>query len=248
MPTFQSPTSYAKSAICIALICTSHSAIAGNLTDPTVEAPVEATETLSQIDNRGYWEGAYVGATIGYNFSGGDRIGLSPIAGSNFSIGKFENSGWAGSLRAGYRWQLDHWVFGPEIAIEGGKVEDAITSDGYTGSTKLNHAYSLRLKAGRTIPVFNSIVYGTIGLTRGDFDYTVVGSGSFGPVNIDTNFAANGYILGFGIEQPLTKRLSLTGEYEYVNYGKTDLTGSQGDTTIATPLFHNVKVGLNLRF
>lgn len=229
---------------CFVLMGLSNTAVAGNLTDPVVEPQIE----VIREDRSLRWEGAYVGATLGYNFSGGDRIGVTTGSGSQFNLGDFDNSGWSGSLRAGYRWQLDRWVFGPELAIEGGQVEDSFTSGGYSGATKLNHALSLRMKAGMTVPVFNSIVYGTVGITRGEFDYSVTGSGNRGAVAVNETFASNGYILGVGIEQPLTDRLSLTGEYEYINYGKDTLTDGLGNTTVATPLFHSLKVGLNLRF
>ncbi|WP_371168541.1 outer membrane protein [Aliiroseovarius sp. 2305UL8-7] len=235
---------FSKMTLAILLAVISQSAFAGNLTDPTVEPSID----LAQSDNRAYWEGAYVGATIGYNFGNRDRIGITSPIEPDFRLGNFFNEGWAGSLRAGYRWQTGRWVFGPEIAIEGGKIEDSVRFEDYRGNTKLNHAFSLRLKGGRAVPVFNSIVYGTIGVTRGSFDYDLIGTGPYGTIDFDDGFSANGYILGFGIEHPLTKRLSVTGEYEYVNYGKTELTDSLGNVTVATPLFHNVKVGLNLRF
>ncbi|UWQ15082.1 outer membrane beta-barrel protein [Aliiroseovarius sp. M344] len=222
----------------------SEAAIAGNLSDQTTDAPVEVIDE----DRSPFWEGPYVGATLGYSFSGGDRIGITQTGGSSLLLGKYDSSGWAGSLRAGYRWQLNRWVIGPEIAVEGGKIEDTFSSSGYSGTTKLNNALSLRLKAGYVWPVLNSVVYGTVGLSRAEFDYSVVGSGSAGALAIDETYSSNGYILGFGIEQPLTERLSVTGEYEYQNYGKNSLSDGLGNSTLATPLFHSVKVGLNLRF
>ncbi|WP_289041874.1 outer membrane beta-barrel protein [uncultured Aliiroseovarius sp.] len=233
-----------KLAICLPLIMSSQPALAGSLSDPIIDTPVELT-----LDNaRPYWEGPYVGGTLGYNFSGGDRIGVTQPTGGRAALGNYDIEGWTGSLRAGYRWQFDQWVFGPEIAVEGGQVKDTFSNGGYQGTTRLNHALSLRLKAGYVWPVLNSIFFGTVGVSRGDFDYSVTGSGSAGPIAINDNYATTGYVLGLGIEQPLTKRLSVTGEYEYVNYGKDTLFDGLGNSTLATPLFHSVKVGLNLRF
>lgn len=217
---------------------------AGNLAEPTVTQVVGGTQQRAKP----FWEGGYVGATLGYNFSGGDRIGILSTSGARTSVGNLDNSGWSGSLRAGYRWQFDRWVFGPEISIEGGKVEDSVSNSGYTSDTSLNRALALRWKAGMTVPVFNSIVYGSIGVVRGDFDYAVNGSGSAGNLNINEDFTTNGYSLGVGIEQPISERLSITGDYEYVNYGKETLTDSAGNSTVATPRFHNLRLGLNLRF
>ena len=242
-----------KILTCLSLLLVSEAAIAGNLSDQTTDAPVEAAAD----DPLPYWEGPYVGATLGYNFGTRDRVGINRADGRQYSVGVFNNDGWSGSLRVGYRWKLGAWVLGPELAVEGGQVGDDFITRGdgitlggtYTASTKLNYAYSLRLKAGYVVPVLGTYAYGTIGVARASFDYGVASSGvNIAPTRFDNNYTANGYILGLGVEKPLTRRLSVTGEYEYTNYGKNSLTDGFGNTTLATPLFHNFKVGINLRF
>lgn len=229
---------------CMSLISTPMLATAGSQDRSSVKDPVLLQDFADPLP----WQGGYVGATLGYNLSGGDDIGVKPPSAARFALGDFENSGWSGSLRAGYRWQFDTFVAGSEIAIEGGNVEDTFSNAGYQGSTQLNHALSVRMKAGYVWPVFDSFVYGIAGLSRAEFDYTVGGSGANGPVSFDETFAANGYILGVGFERPLSDRWTLTGEYEYMNYGTTELSDSAGNTTVATPLFHSLKLGVNYNF
>lgn len=225
----------------VAFLCLPGLAHAGSLSEPKVEAPVVYKDLTP-------WDGAYIGGTIGYHVPGGDRVGIETSAGATFSLGDLDIDGWTGSLRAGYRWQFADFVVGSEIALEGGKVEDAFTNGNYRASTKLNHALSLRVKAGAVMPIFDSFVYGTVGVSRAEFDYSVTGSGGNGPVSLDETYATNGYILGVGFERPISDRWTLTGEYEYVNYGSDELTDRAGNSTKATPLFHTLKLGLNYNF
>ncbi|HEY0274964.1 MAG TPA: outer membrane beta-barrel protein [Paenirhodobacter sp.] len=223
---------------------TAFAAQAGGYTTPVVEAPVIAPAAPMAVV--GAWQGAYVGATIGYAFGGDDRIALHNGGASSGDIGKLELAGANAGLRAGYAWQRDKWVFGPEIAFEGGNVKDDF-SDSYDAKTKLKNAYALRFKTGYLVNDL-TMLYGIAGVSRAKFDYSVIGTGSFGAADIDDSFSRTGYILGFGVERKLTEKLSLTGEYEYANYGKEHVSDAAGVETPATPKFSNIKVGLNYRF
>ena len=228
---------------CLTALFAAGTAQAGSLEDPVI------TPVTPVVEDPRPWQGAYVGGTLGYHFAGGDRVGIAPATGPSFSTGEELNiSGLAASLRAGYRWQFSDFVVGGEIAAEGGNVEDSFTGGGYSGSTTLNHALSVRLKAGYASTLFDSFIYGTIGLSRAEFDYVVSGSGGGGPVSFDDTYSTNGYILGVGFERPLSDRWTLTGEYEYVNFGTDELTDGAGNTTLATPLFHTLKLGVNYNF
>ncbi|SMR83235.1 outer membrane immunogenic protein [Aliiroseovarius halocynthiae] len=222
----------------------SGAAQAGNLQDPTVEAPVE----VIPYEDPHPWQGAYVGATLGYVLPGDDRIGITSRSGAGFGLGNLHIGGKMAGLRAGYRWQLAQFVFGPELSYEAGPVEDAFVNGNSGAYTELNHAMSLRLKAGSVWKVFNSFVYGTVGFSRAEFDYVVAGNPIQGPVAFNETYSTNGYILGLGFERPISDRLTVTGEYEYTNFGKDELTDSFGNTTLATPLFHTFKLGVNYNF
>lgn len=234
----------AKCFICVSVLSAPAAAVAGSFDGSPTNDPVLLQDYADPLP----WQGLYVGVTAGYNFSGGDRIGVEPPSGTQFLLGDFENHGWSGSLRAGYRWQFINFVVGSEIAIEGGQVGDAFVNAGYQGSTQLNHALSLRMKAGYVVPIFDSFVYGTVGLSRAEFDYAVEGTGANGPVSFNETYATNGYILGVGFERPISDKWTFTGEYEYINYGKDALTDGAGNVTLATPLFHTLKLGLNYTF
>lgn len=215
---------------------------AGGYTPPTVEPPVIAPIVEEVVPT---WQGGYVGATLGYAFNGDDRVGLDTPLGF-FDLGTVELEGFNAGLRVGYRWQRDRWVFGPELGFEGGNINNNVDQYGYEAHTKIKNVIALRGKAGYVMDN-DMLVYGTLGVARAKIEYQVHGDGPLGPADIDDSYSKNGYIVGIGVEKKLNDRLSLTGEYEYANFGKQVLTA--GDvSTRATPDYHNVKVGVNFAF
>ena len=212
----------------------------------TVPTPPSAPSAIPADPD---WAGAYGGLTLGYALPGQDAVGVSPAGNpASIAIGQLDNTGENIGLRLGYRWQIGMMVVGPELALETGDIQDGLSAGGYDAETRLTHALSLRLKVGLVQPAWGAQIYAIAGLSHATFDYAVTGSGAAGPAAIDTEFSANGHILGLGIEKQLGDRLSVTGEYEHASYGKTRLQDAGGAATQATPRFHNLKLGVNLRF
>lgn len=228
-------------AICV--ILGAASAGAGGYTVPVTEAPVVPVAAAPARD----WAGPYAGLTLGYAFGGDDDIGYSRNNRMLGDVGKYELSGFNAGLQIGYRWQKDRWVFGPELGILGGNIKDSFDADGYHGENKLKNAIELRLKTGYLINP-ETMLFGVAGVSRAKFDYSMLGSGGYGDAAIDDSFSRTGYVLGLGVERRLTDSLSLTGSYEYANYGKETLDDGTGISTRATPKFGNVKIGVNFNF
>ena len=221
--------SFAAAAAAIFTISAAH---AGGYVAPMIEVEPLAPAPAA-------WEGAYVGATLGYAFGGDDRIGNRPQSGTT-DLGKAELSGVNAGLRLGYFFQRDRWVYGPEIGITGGSIDDSFDYENGTFESKVNHMLGLRLKAGYLVQD-DLLVYGIAGWQRGDFTYDDAGT--------EVDYDADGYVLGLGVEKRLTERWSVTGEYEYANFGKTDVTLPEaGGVSVATPEHSNVKLGVNYRF
>lgn len=162
-----------------------------------------------------------------------------------------------GGVHIGYRWQFDRFVFGPELGYEAGSVKHRLSEfdseDGETDwlESKVNNILTLRLKAGHLIDA-RTRVYGAAGVARGDFTYS---GGFFGDdvsASIKRDYKANGYTVGLGVERQLTARVSAFGEWNYYNFGKTDVNfvdaDNNGQRTVSTPEHHRVKVGINFRF
>lgn len=221
------------------------SAHAGGFIAPVVEPAVSPIVETAP----GNWAGAYAGATLGYAFSGEDRVGLAQgDTGAVTNYDKLDLSGVNGGLRIGYRWQKDNWVFGPELGYEAGNIEDSFSNDGgVSAKSKIKNVAALRFKTGYSVTP-DTLVYGIVGVARAKVDYEVSGASVPGTAAIDDSISRTGYILGLGAEKQLTERVSITGEYEYANFGKETLVDAGGIQTKATPKYNNVKLGVNFRF
>ena len=134
-----------------------------------------------------------------------------------------------------------------DVKQGGEKVKDAagdIKDDfdygiGRHFESKLNHTIALKLKTGYLVRP-DMLVYGIAGWQKGDFTYDLGG--------VERDYDADGYVVGLGGEKKLTERLSLTGEYEYSDFGRTDVDIFTDVVSKATPSFSNVKLGLNFKF
>ncbi|MDO5631679.1 MAG: outer membrane beta-barrel protein [Paracoccus sp. (in: a-proteobacteria)] len=234
-------------------------ALAGGYTPPVVQAPIVIAP--SEQVAAPLWAGAYVGGALGYAFNGDDRVGMENVTGG-VAAGSVTPSGHsldvkgpAASLALGYRWQRNNWVYGPELSVDFGKVEDdyeavaggSTFTDG--GKSEVNHIISLKFKGGSLVNE-QTLVYGLAGIAYGDFTYTQ-GTGE-GALSVD--YDATRYVIGAGVERKINDRLSLFGEWNYYNFGKTDVffpasEGSDsGVQTVATPEHHLIKIGLNYQF
>ena len=203
------------------------------------------------------WTGAYVGGSLGYTFGGDDEVGLELFergvssGSANDDLSNFKLSGPAAGLHVGYRWQRARFIFGPELGVEFSGVEDqhpipglGITVD---AKSKVNNILSLRMKAGYLVDD-RTMVFGTAGVVRGDFDYSLIGAAA----TLTESYTANGYSLGLGVERKISDRMSLTAEWEYRNFRKTNVDfATRADAflrTKATPEHHNLKLGVNFSF
>lgn len=213
---------------------------AGGFVAPMVEPPVAVAEPAPV----GSWQGGYAGLTLGYAFGGDDRVGIFENETERFmgDAGTLKLSGANAGLRLGYRWQKDRWVFGPELGYEAGSIKDDATGtiDGvtYDTSSKVKNVLALRLKTGYAVQP-DLLVYGIAGVARADVEYEQNG--------VDEGYKKTGYIVGLGAEKMINDRWSVTGEYEYANFGKEDRVYGPV-TTEATADYHNVKLGLNFKF
>ncbi len=212
---------------------------AGGYTPPVVDAGVVAP--IVESAPVGNWAGAYAGLTLGYAFGGDDDVGISTGT-STVTPDTLELSGANAGIRLGYRWQKDRWVIGPELGFEGGSIKDSFSTDGYDAESKIKNVLALRVKTGYEVTP-NTLVYGIVGVARAKVDYSVAGNG----VDINDTYTKTGYIVGLGAERMINDKWSVTGEYEYANFGKENLAAGGFDTN-ATPDYHNVKLGLNFKF
>lgn len=236
-------------------------ALAGDYISPAADPVVVAAAILAAPT--GDWTGGYAGGSFGYAFGGDDEVG-GEIHEDDVLTGRFDGlanlkvNGLNAGLHAGYRWQRGNWVFGPELTIEGGDISDersgsaSVDGDIVTVGleSKANYIAGLQMKTGYAVNP-QTLVYGTAGYVRGDFDYTLSGSVGDDSGSMTDSYAADGYSLGVGVERKVRDHLSVFAQWQYRNFGKTDVAFAEGGDAIATratPEHHNIMVGVNFGF
>lgn len=245
---------FAALAASVAVALGSTAALAGGVISPVLDVATVPMATVAPA--AGGWEGGYVGGSLGYSFGGDDKVGLQ-ILENGEQVARAGNltdlkiSGLTAGVHAGYRWQRDRWVFGPELAIVGGSVDASrnFTFDGETSTleSKVNHIVSLVMKTGYTIDP-QTMVFGTFGVSRIDAEYR----SSDNEDREKHGYTANGLTAGFGVERMVNPTTSVFAAYQYRDYGTTNIDSIDEDgeiaRTVATPKHSNIKVGINFRF
>lgn len=233
-----------------ALLAVAGAANAGGFVAPVAETPIVAP--IVDVAPASDWAGGYAGVSLGYSFNGDDEVGLDfydggVLDGRETGLTNLDLHGVTADLHAGYRWQRGSWVFGPELAIEGGSVDDTQDFDNGvvagTVESSVNYVATLAMKTGYVVNPA-TMVYGSAGFAYGDFSYAVGSSP-------DEDYNASGYTLGLGVERKVSDRMSVFAEYQYRDFGSEDVTftdGTDSIVTVATPKHQNIKVGVNFRF
>lgn len=230
----------------LAACAVSGAAHAGNLE----QVPVDPVVVVAAPT----WQGFYVGGTAGYAFGADDRVGHKNPAGVLVTrrAGDLDGEGFNYGVQLGWRGERalsrGSFVYGIELGYNGGDVDDSFVNGGYTGSVDLNHVLGLRAKTGLTNQSGNTMVYGILGYVHGDFDYAVNGTAGGDTINLNTAYDTDGYSIGLGVEHLLSDSWSVKAEWEYYNFGSKTLFDAGGSSTVATPTYSNVQLGLNFRF
>lgn len=166
------------------------------------------------------WTGAYVGA----------HAGIASRKFSPFNGDKGFNVG----VQGGYNMDLDSGVVGAELeASHMGNAEMRVPG----GVLKERGRVAAKAKAG--VGFSDTLVYGTAGIAMTDFKG---GQGATGPDGWKF-----GYIVGAGVEQKLSDKLSAKVEYNYgiINDVRSTSGGVNSKTDVRD---HTLKAGVNYRF
>ncbi|WP_405402384.1 outer membrane protein [Paracoccus sp. Ld10] len=238
-----------------ALVLGSGAASAGGIISPVMDVSPVVVTTEAPI--AAAWGGAYVGGSLGYIFDTDDQVGFSEVidgddVGLVGGLGDVGISGATAGLQLGYRWQRGNWVFGPELGVEFGSVDESIDFgddvDATSGSveSEMKNIATLVMKTGYAVNP-QTLVYGTFGVARGDFDYTV----STDDGSLTRGFDATGAAAGLGVERMINARTSVFAEYQYRDFGNERIEFTDGIDTVSTRAsmtMSTVKVGANFRF
>jgi len=241
------------SACTAAVVLTSGSAMAGGVIAPVIDvAPVE----VAPVSVAGAWQGAYAGGSLGYIFGAEDQVGLAAIQdgteiGRAEGLGDLDISGATAGVHVGYRWQRGSWVFGPELGVEVGSVDASISNEvggeAFDLDSDMQNIVTLVMKTGYAVDP-QTLVYGTFGIARGDFDYELTTGGE----TYSEGFTTTGVAAGLGVERMVNERVSVFAEYQYRDLDNETVSfdvapGATLDSGASTA-HSSVKLGANFKF
>jgi len=175
-----------------------------------------------------------VAASVGFNVRGADAADV-PIyeipqitQPSGLYVGLFAGWGWGDSVVSSFDPEVDGFVGGGLVGWELRRdgflvgVEGDIGATGIEGvntadstSVEVNWLASLRLRAGADMGGF--AVYGTGGVAFANMDAAITTAAP--PSDTQT---LTGYVIGAGMEAPLTESLAARLEYMYYDFNPSD--------------------------
>lgn len=234
-----------------------------SLMTAAMAAALVATGAQAQEDR---WSGLYVGAH-GAWADGRVKDVSNPEASTQ------DIDGWLGGVQLGFNKQSGNFLFGVEGDVTFGKNEkkwlDRETGgspfSAYYGDDSIRTSGTVRARAG--IAGEKALVYLTGGLAVAETKHGLGCEGALQPEAIgrcsgdgEGDFYTSekktrfGYVVGGGVELAVTDRVSIKGEYNYLDYGKADVTLNdplwpEADGKRSFDISnHMAKVGVNFRF
>lgn len=157
-----------------------------------------------------FWEGAYLGAQLGYAYS---EFDIDTGAG----LGDLNDDQVIGGVTAGYLFRLNNGLYiGPEFQYD---FADLTVTDATSGDTaSFDQIARLKMIVGGEVGS-NGLLYGSLGVAYADFDS--VGTVLDGFDGDDTS-----YVLGVGYDYRVGDNFTIGGEYLY---HKFDGIGASGN-------------------
>ncbi|MGP8119176.1 MAG: outer membrane protein [Xanthobacteraceae bacterium] len=188
------------------------------------------------------WTGFYIGGHLGGAFDGNSALGSS-------------NGRLLGGVQAGFDYQFaTNWVLGIEgqYSFADRGTNSAAFPGGFTVSDRDGNLGSVTGRLGYTWGPALLYAKGGVGFREGQ-NVNVTDSVLGVPVGFTANTHDTGYTVGAGLEYMFARNWSAKIEYQYYNFGRTDVfvpAAPAGGAALASyrPDEHTVKVGLNYRF
>ena len=217
-----------------ALVAFTGSALAADLPARTyTKAPPYVAPV--QIYN---WTGFYIGGHVGGAFGAGDSLGGSD--------GRF-----VGGVQGGADYQFaPNWVLGVEAQYSwSGSSNNGVVFPG--GTVVTGNAGDIGSVTGRLGYTWGpALLYAKGGYAWRDGSSLGVTNGFGAPLAFSADAKKDGYTVGGGLEYLFAPNWSAKVEYQYYDFGNTNIISGPAD--IAGARFkneeHTVKAGLNYRF
>lgn len=216
--------------------------------------PLNSPLTVEDVGKPAFY-GAYVGGVVGASCCGEDRVGIGQnLDPAQAAARTLWPKGGTYGLRAGFRAPVTSAgdvvvAVGGELSYDQTGIDDKIRINDYTAATDVKSVLALRSRAGVLNNAQDTWIYAIAGVARVKYDYEVTGNGDVGQIALKhEGVSSSGLIFGAGIEYMLNDNWSVTGEWEYQQFKNKLLKGSYGETTRATPQWHQIRVGVNYEF
>lgn len=167
-----------------------------------------------------HWGGLYVGAAAGYG------IGTMTLNETDFSL-----KGAQGSVALGYDIQLNPgFVLGVFTDFAFGELDTTLSETKFA----IDNQWAIGARLG-LVRSCCTMWYAMAGYTQANFEISDVG--------LSIEETMKGYFVGLGVEQALSKNVSLRLEYRYSDYEDFTVLGLTFDNEV-----HAVRLGANWRF
>ena len=166
------------------------------------------------------WQGPYVGANLGYQWSGITNNPASP-------------SGIAGGVQAGYNVQYGQFVFGGETDLQVTGADDTFAP------WKFSNPWFGTLRARAGLAMSSVLFYGTVGLAYGTLNMKNT------LTTVSESHTSAGWTGGVGVEAAVTGNWSARAEYLYVDLSSSSFVLDGTNHGIQSNL---LRLGVNYRF
>jgi outer membrane immunogenic protein len=166
------------------------------------------------------WQGPYVGANLGYQWSDASNSPANP-------------SGVAGGVQAGYNWQFGQFVFGAETDLQASGASDTFAP------WKFSNPWFGTVRGRGGVTMSNVMFYGTLGLAYGTLKAQSTVSG------VTESRTGAGWSGGAGLEVALMGNWTARAEYLYVNLDDRSFVLDGTTHGIVSNL---LRLGVNYRF
>jgi outer membrane immunogenic protein len=202
--------------------------------------------TAAQAQDASSLEGFHVGVFAGHSSGSYESTTTAEI--------DHEPSGKDYGIQVGWLMPMDAMQWGvvadySDTSIEG---EDSITVQGFDSFSfhDVNSLATLRARLG--FAVGRAVIFGTAGFAMADLDNHMIVSRAGVEVGRDGDDTSHtGWAAGFGVEYPVTDRVSVSAEYLRMDLGEDDVSldiggfpfNDSGDLALNT-----LRLGVNFRF
>jgi outer membrane immunogenic protein len=199
------------------------------------------------------FQGFYAGVNAGFGGFGSNVTDLDSdmFDGEGSELNVFGNGGIFGG-QVGYNFNADRWVFGVEGDFQGTTFSEDTSVDGdHLAAGAWNWFATIRGRAGVTVG--DTLFYGTGGVAFINADFCGADGSCVtdGDEDLDFTKTLTGYTVGAGAEMKLTDRISVKGEYLFVDgldFEKQYDDGDPDQRAEFSTEAHVFRIGLNYHF